>query len=211
VNALRFSNLWLFIGLLLVMLVTVASLVPYIPYVPYFRGVDKLGHFAAYVAITFWFGLICGRNRVRWTIAMGFILMGMCLEYLQRMSGYRTFEYTDMGANAAGVLCALLLVQTRLSRGLAVVEKSLLRSFNRLGLGRTHLVPHATSQASTDQDLLHCNEVNMEDYGTMKKASYLSLLFISAGVIASFTLILKTLMFFGCFRCPAYCSVVSAK
>ena len=126
-NKLRFSNLWLTIGCLLVILVIGATLMRSIPYVPYFRGVDKLGHFAAYVAITFWFGLICGRSRVRWTIAVGFMVMGMCLECLQRMSGYRTFEYADMGANVAGVLCALLLAQTRLSKGLAVVERSLLR------------------------------------------------------------------------------------
>jgi hypothetical protein len=43
------------------------------------------------------------------------------------MSGYRTFEYADMGANAAGVLCALLLAQTPLSRCLTVVERSLVR------------------------------------------------------------------------------------
>ena len=126
-NKLRFSNLWLTIGCLLVMLVISATLMRSIPYVPYFRGIDKLGHFAAYVAITFWFGQICGRNRVRWTIAAAFIIMGMCLEYVQRMGGYRTFEYADMGANAAGVLCALLLAQTPLSKGLAVVERSLLR------------------------------------------------------------------------------------
>ena len=51
----------------------------------------------------------------------------------------------------------------------------------------------------------------MEDYGTLKQAGYLSLLFISAGVIASFTLIVRTLMLFGCFRRPERCTAASVK
>ncbi len=126
-NTLRFPNLWLAIGFVLITLVIVASLMPNPPHVAQFRGNDKMGHFAAYVAMTFWFGQIYTRTRVRWTIALAFVILGVSLEYLQRMSGYRTFEYADMGANAAGVLCALFLARTPLSRCLAVVEKSMLR------------------------------------------------------------------------------------
>jgi hypothetical protein len=61
-------------------------------------------------------------------MALAFVILGISLEYLQRLSGYRTFEYADMGANAAGVLCALLLAQTPLSRCLAVLERSMLLS-----------------------------------------------------------------------------------
>ena len=57
-----------------------------------------------------------------------FPLLGVSMEYLQRMTGYRTFEYGDMAANTVGVLCALLAAQTPLARGLAVMrEKPLLR------------------------------------------------------------------------------------
>jgi hypothetical protein len=126
-NRLRFPNLWLSIGILLITLVIVASLMPHPPHIAQFRGNDKLGHFAAYIAIMFWFGQIYTRNRARWTMALAFVILGISLEYLQRLSGYRTFEYADMGANAAGVLSALLLAQTPLSRCLAVVERSALR------------------------------------------------------------------------------------
>jgi len=126
-SRLRFPNFWLGIGFLLVALVIALSLMPHPPNVGHFRGNDKLGHFAAYVAMTFWFGQIYTRNRARWTIALSFVILGISLEYLQLLSGYRTFEYADMGANAAGVLCALLLTQTPLSRCLAVVERSLVR------------------------------------------------------------------------------------
>jgi cobalamin biosynthesis protein CobD/CbiB len=60
-------------------------------------------------------------------MALALVMLGVTLEYLQRLGGYRTFEYADIGANAAGVLCALLLAPTRLSRSLVVVERSLLR------------------------------------------------------------------------------------
>jgi VanZ family protein len=126
-SRLRFPNFWLAIGFLLVALVIALSLMPHPPNVAHFRGNDKLGHFAAYIAMTFWFGQIYTRNRVRWAIALAFVMLGISLEYLQLMSGYRTFEYADMGANAAGVLCALLLAQTPLSRCLTVVERSLVR------------------------------------------------------------------------------------
>jgi hypothetical protein len=103
-NKPRFQNLWLTVGFLLVMLVMGASLMPNPSHALYFEGRDKLGHFAAYMAITFWFTQIYTRNRVRWTIALGLVVLGISLEYLQRLSGLHAFEYADMGANTAGVL-----------------------------------------------------------------------------------------------------------
>ena len=136
-NKLRFPNLWLTIGFLLVMLVVGASLMPNPPHALYFEGRDKLGHFAVYVALTFWFAQIYTRNRVRWTIALAIVVLGISLEYLQRLSGFRTFEYADMGANTAGVLCALLLAQTPLSRSLASIERCLPRC---IGQGKPAIV-----------------------------------------------------------------------
>lgn len=126
-DRLRFPNLWLTVGFLMIMLVIAVSLMPHPPHMGQFGGNDKLGHFSAYVTMMFWFGQIYTRNRVRWAMALAFVMLGISLEYLQRLGGYRTFEIADMEANAAGVCCALLLAQTRLSRSLAVVEKSLLR------------------------------------------------------------------------------------
>jgi len=127
---LRFPNLWLAAGFLLVSLVIVLSLMPHPPHMAQLRGHDKLGHFAAYIGLTLWFGQIYVKARIRWTIALAFVVLGISLEYAQLLSGYRSFEFADMGANAAGVLCALLLVQTPLSRCLAMAEKSVLRFVN---------------------------------------------------------------------------------
>jgi VanZ family protein len=124
---LRFTRAWLFIGFLLVGLVICASLMPNPPELTQIQGNDKLEHAAAYFTLTFWFVQIYVKNRVRWAVGLAFIILGVSMEYLQRMAGYRTFEYADMAANTAGVLCALLAAQTPLARGLALVEKYLLR------------------------------------------------------------------------------------
>lgn len=124
---LRFTRVWLFIGFLLVALVMCASLMPNPPELTQMQGSDKIEHAAAYFTLTFWFGQIYAKNRARWIVGLAFIFLGVSMEYLQRMTGYRTFEYADMAANTAGVLCALIAAQTPLARGLAIVEKYLLR------------------------------------------------------------------------------------
>jgi VanZ family protein len=123
----KLKNLWLSIGGALVVLVIVVSLIPNPPNPAEFKGSDKVGHFSAYAFMMLWFAQIYARNRTRWVIALGLILIGIALECLQGLSGYRTFEYADMGANTAGVLFALLLAQTPLSRCLAFVERYLLK------------------------------------------------------------------------------------
>ena len=105
-----------------------------------FKGSDKLEHFAAYATMMFWFAQIYRRNRVRWAIALAFVMLGITLEYFQRLSGYRTFEYADMAANTAGVLCTLVLAHTPLSKSLAVAERSLLRFIAYVDKGMRRLM-----------------------------------------------------------------------
>jgi VanZ family protein len=82
------------------------SLTPQPPRLDFDQG-DKLGHFALYGLLTFVFCLIYDQRATRLAYATGFILMGVALEFLQGMTGYRTFELLDMLANAGGVLGAL--------------------------------------------------------------------------------------------------------
>lgn len=96
------QNLWLAIGFLLVVSVIVASVMPHLPDVADFRGGDKLLHFIAYMVMTLWFCQIYNGKSTRWLIGLGFVIMGISMEYVQRLSGYRTFEYADMAANTAG-------------------------------------------------------------------------------------------------------------
>jgi len=126
-NNLKFPYLWLSIGVFLVLSVVFVSLTPPPPHTGHFRNSDKVGHFVAYMAMTFWFVQIYANNLIRLRIALAFVILGVAIECLQRLSGFRTFEYADMAANATGVLCALILAQTPLSKALSAVERSLIR------------------------------------------------------------------------------------
>lgn len=91
------------------------SLTPAPPELDIAHG-DKLGHFAAYGLLMFWFSQLYLR---RAAYAAGFIAMGVGLEFLQGYLGYRTYEVYDMYANALGVLlgwaAALVLPRIRTS------------------------------------------------------------------------------------------------
>ena len=75
------------------------SLTPSPPQVDVDYG-DKLGHFGAYGLLMFWFALLYLElaASARGTL-IGFIAMGIGLEFLQGMLGYRSFDVHDMAAN----------------------------------------------------------------------------------------------------------------
>jgi VanZ family protein len=91
--------LWIVVGCLLVMLVIYLSLAPKLPHSGIDHG-DKIGHFAAYASMMFWWYRI-DHNAYR--LALVFILMGLTLEILQSFSGYRQGDIFDMAANSVGV------------------------------------------------------------------------------------------------------------
>lgn len=66
------------------------------------EGGDKLGHFLAYAVLTYWFCQF-HFHRARLLYALGFVAMGIALEFAQRATGYRSFELADMAANTLGV------------------------------------------------------------------------------------------------------------
>ena len=69
-----------------------------------FEHSDKLGHFLAYGSLTLWFCFLYASTKARIGYAAGFIAMGIGLEFIQGMLGYRTYEVFDMLANTIGVL-----------------------------------------------------------------------------------------------------------
>ena len=79
------------------------SLTPSPPKIDIEQG-DKLGHFAAYGALMFWFCLLYARRATRIAYGLLWIGMGVGLEFIQGQLGYRTYEVYDMYANALGVL-----------------------------------------------------------------------------------------------------------
>jgi glycopeptide antibiotics resistance protein len=53
--------------------------------------------------------LFCQIHARRLAYALGFTLMGVTLEFLQGMTGYRSFEVLDMAANTGGVALGWLI------------------------------------------------------------------------------------------------------
>lgn len=79
------------------------SLTPRPPHLGLAYG-DKLGHFAAYSLLMFWFCWLYRSGRTRLAYGAGWIAMGVALEFAQGATGYRSLELADMAANTLGVL-----------------------------------------------------------------------------------------------------------
>lgn len=106
-------NLWLLAGWILVGLVIWLSLIPSPPQIMVMDD-DKVNHLAAYFTLMVWFGLIARENGFHARLAIALTALGVMLEFLQKVSGYRTFELYDMLANSAGVLAGWFLIKMRI-------------------------------------------------------------------------------------------------
>jgi VanZ family protein len=122
-QAYRYRTWWLALGWLGVAVVLVLSLVPLSGDLP--EGSDKLSHFAVYGVLTFWFGMLHPGWRRQAVVALGFVAMGVCIEFLQGLTSYRSFEVADMIANTIGVGLGLGVVQTPLRHLLVWFEARL--------------------------------------------------------------------------------------
>jgi len=118
---LRWFTLWFVLGWLLIAVVIYLSLTPHPIAIDVEQG-DKLGHTLAYLGMMVWFAQLYPRRRHVWW-GLGFIALGIALEYLQGWSGYRDFEYLDMVADATGVAAGWLLGGTAMARLLSGLER----------------------------------------------------------------------------------------
>jgi VanZ family protein len=117
-------RVWRAIGIGLVVLVIWLSLTPQPIEIPVEHG-GKLGHVAAYATLMFWFAQLDTRYRMHLAYAIGFVLLGVALEFAQRLTDYRTFEVADMGADAVGVLCGWVASPPRGPDVIGFVERVL--------------------------------------------------------------------------------------
>jgi len=92
----------LLFGYGMILTVIVFSLIPV--EIDLSEGRDKWSHLLAYGGLMFWFGMLYSGAIRQLQIALAFIAIGVALEFLQRETGYRSFDVADMAANAAGVL-----------------------------------------------------------------------------------------------------------
>jgi glycopeptide antibiotics resistance protein len=119
----RVRRIGLLLGWGMVFSVFVLSLIPL--NVDLQEGRDKVAHLIAYGSMTFWFALLF-KGRIRqFAIAIAFAAMGVAIEYLQGMTGYRTFDVADMIANGIGAALGWGLAQTPLGNALDWVERLL--------------------------------------------------------------------------------------
>lgn len=121
---LRFSRFWSMLGIGFVFLVVYLSLMPDPERLASPQAMNA-GHVVAYGWLMLWFAQIHRTPAIRWRFALAFCLMGVALEYLQGLTGYRTFDYYDMLNNAVGVAVGLLLAHTPLQNGLMALEARL--------------------------------------------------------------------------------------
>jgi VanZ family protein len=108
----HYRYLWILLGWLYVVLVLYGSLsrMPDIE-VP-FDHTDKLIHFLMYFILAGWFIQLYKLLSQRILILTGAIMLGIIIEFLQGMTGYRSFDLLDALANSIGAITAFLLAGT---------------------------------------------------------------------------------------------------
>lgn len=124
---LRYRGIWLATGWLWVSVVIYLSLSPHPPEPLTFSHADKLEHGFAYASLALWFAQLYLSTRQRGVVILLLVSLGITLEFLQGLSGYRMFEIADMLANSIGVLLGIGLAYTRLGRVLRELEHKFLR------------------------------------------------------------------------------------
>ena len=123
---LKHRVIWTLLGYTWVAIVIYFSLVPNPPVISVAEFGDKLEHLTAYFCLFSWFAQVFQR-RYFFIPAILLILLGVTMEILQGLSGYRMFEYADMLANSMGVLIAWLLSYSKISELLIYFERVYLK------------------------------------------------------------------------------------
>lgn len=104
---------WTIIGVGLVLVVVVLSLAPRLPE-PGVEHLDKLHHLVAYFVLMNWFAQLHAGFGARAGLGAGFAALGLILEWLQGLSGYRDASALDAMANTAGVALGWIAAPPRL-------------------------------------------------------------------------------------------------
>ncbi len=113
---------WISFGWMLVLLVVYLSVAPSLPRVSV-EHADKYSHVLAYGTLMCWFAQAFPALPQRAHIAIDLVLLGVCLELVQRWSGTRSFEIADMIANTCGVALGWALAPPRTPNVLAALER----------------------------------------------------------------------------------------
>jgi VanZ family protein len=121
-RALRYTNIWLAGGILLLVFVLAATLAPSSGVVPNYS--DKAAHFLTFTLLMVWF---CGVFRLRWAgfVALSLLAFGILIELLQGTVSYRSAEVADAGFDFLGVLFGWGLAAAGLASWAVLIERVL--------------------------------------------------------------------------------------
>ena len=111
---------WVVVGWFGIVLLIYLSLMPNPPEIPIEQG-DKYGHSLAYATLMYWWAQLLPSLRQRLQVAAALVALGIAIEYVQGWTGWRTFDYFDMLADAMGVALGWLLASPRTPNVLALL------------------------------------------------------------------------------------------
>jgi VanZ family protein len=112
---LRYARRWQLASLFFLLLVLALALMPAVWFlddkdgvISWFRHFDKWLHVITFLALSLWFAGLYQKDSY-WKVAFGLLAFGLVIEVCQRMVSYRTADWLDVGADAAGIIVGLLI------------------------------------------------------------------------------------------------------
>jgi len=109
---LRHAGLWRALSVLLLLGVLAATLTPAFWFdnkmlaLAWFKNIDKWEHGLTFMFLAIWFAGLTARQGY-WRIAIGLMLFGCVVEGCQFFVSYRTADWRDIVADAAGIIAGL--------------------------------------------------------------------------------------------------------
>ena len=112
---LRHAARWQMASLVLLLIVLAATLMPAVWFwddrfkaLSWFESIDKWFHGITFLALSIWFTGLYNKGAY-WRIGLGLLAFGLLIEACQRMVTYRTADWMDVGADAAGIILGLVI------------------------------------------------------------------------------------------------------
>ena len=112
---LRYARRWQVASLVILVLVLAATMMPAVWFwddkvkmLSMFRGVDKWSHGITFMVLSLWFAGLY-QKRSYWKIGLGLLAFGLVIEACQRLVSYRTADWLDVSADAAGIIIGLVI------------------------------------------------------------------------------------------------------
>lgn len=125
-HKMQLSGLWLGLGWLVIAVIFYLSLSHHSLEPRTHLPIDKVEHFLAYVGLMWWFSQLYTRTRQRIGLALALLGMGILIEILQGMTGYRDMSAGDVVADTFGILLGWWLVGTRLGTVVMKLDQALM-------------------------------------------------------------------------------------